>query len=69
MAHGIGNLPVDYIDRGDFNDAPLQAAGFGINDAQHGSLQSKTISVMELVGLANRRGGGERALFLFRLPR
>jgi hypothetical protein len=24
MAHGIGDLPVDNIDRGDFNDAPCR---------------------------------------------
>ena len=66
MAHGIGNLSVDNINRGDFNNASLQSAGFCIDYAQHGSLQAKETSVMQHAGLANSDVHRGRELFLFR---
>ena len=66
VAHGIGDVSVDNIYRGDFNNASLQSAGFCIDYAQHGSLQAKETSVMQHAGLANSDVHRGRELFLFR---
>ena len=53
MTHGIGYPAVDDIDGGNFNNAALQTAGFGIDYAQHGLLLAKNPSVIECVAVAN----------------
>ena len=47
MTHRVDDLPINNVDGGKLNDAPVQVTGFGINNAQHGELPAKTTSVME----------------------